>query len=181
MGKSTSAGRILKGVGIGLGGLLLFAMCGLMRRAVVGPSSSKPNDGVVAERTIDTPSKTDLDIRIEAAFAQQVEHCKNAATFNRVAENQSYDLNRGIRTGSLSAREVRADAAELAATKSYAKETKAQCATAQAEVKKLAAEAVRVVAAAEKKIQPASRAPASRTPAAGAPAARATAERAPKP
>jgi hypothetical protein len=121
--------------------------------------------------------ETDLDCRIVANTEAISASCPDAERGKRHVAEREYDLARGIRTGSMSAAEVRDAAARLEATRQYTADYVAKCEAALQEGYKLGDEAVRVVKAREKAEAAAARKAAQAQAAASRPTPSPTAKR----
>lgn len=88
------------------------------------------------------PCQTDLDCRIRANTERMKEACVTANSGQRHLEDRQFDLARGLRTGSMSASEVRQAQAEIEATRQYAEKAKGECEAARAEASQLGKEAL---------------------------------------
>lgn len=84
---------------------------------------------------------TELDCKIRANTTRMKEACVKAASGQRHLEDRQFDLARGLRTGSMSASDVRGAQAELEATRQYTSQAKAECEAAQAEAGELGKQA----------------------------------------
>lgn len=144
-----------------LGGAVIIGALVLVGKCLSGdPATSEP-----AARA---PCETDLDCRIRANTDRMAKSCATAAQGERHAADREFDLARGLRTGAMSAGEVRQAAAELDATRRYGSEARADCEAARAEAQRLGDEAVAFVKARDKA--------AAKAAAANAPKAEATAK-----
>jgi hypothetical protein len=97
------------------------------------------------EPVVAAPCQTDLDCRIRANTERLRKSCVAAASAQRHLEDQQFDVAQGLRTGKLSASEVRSEAGTLGARQRIASEAKAECEAARAEASALGDEATRVV------------------------------------
>jgi hypothetical protein len=87
--------------------------------------------------------KTDLDRHLAANAKRMQEACAAAASGARHVADREFDLRQGIRTGKLSAAEVRSAQGTLEATRRYAAKSQAECDAVRAEAVTLGAEAER--------------------------------------
>lgn len=118
--------------------------------------------------------QTDLDCKIRATTERMKDACVTAASGQRHLEDRQFDLARGLRTGSMSASDVREAQAEIEATRQYADKAKADCEAARADMSELGKQAT----AAYRQSEAAKQAPAA--PAAAATPTPATAKTKPK-
>jgi hypothetical protein len=77
--------------------------------------------------------QTELDCKLAANTKRQAESCGRFESGKRHVQDREYDLARGIRTGSMSAEDVRSASETLEATRQYTQQAEADCKAANAE------------------------------------------------
>jgi hypothetical protein len=105
------------------------------------------------EPTAAPKCETELDCRLAANTARMSKGCAAAANAKRHADDQEFDLARGLQSGTLSASKVRSETGTLAVRRQIAADSQAECDAAREEAYALGDEAVRVVRAREKAAQ----------------------------
>lgn len=127
-------------------GLFLFAgILGLVGKCVAGgpdASASAPK------------CQTELDCKLAANTERLRKSRGAAASARRHLEGQQYDVAQGIRTGKLSASDLRSEGGTLVARQRIVSDAEAECEAARAEAQLLGDEAARVVRAQEKAAAP---------------------------